>query len=295
MTIAKGLPAPIEGGAGSPRSGIRWAPIIAFAALGIIAAAAAAAPLLTSYDPLRHDLTSTLKPPFWVEGGDSSHLLGTDGFGRDVWTRILYGARMSLSVTALALALAVSIGALVGITAGYVGGWVDSVLMRLVDVLMALPKLLVAMVVAIAVGGSFKNLVLVLGLLSWPVTARVMRGETLVLKKAEFVRYPIAIGVGNWAIALRHVVPNVLPSLLVVTTLEVGGMILAEASLSFLGVGIPPPTSSWGVMISDGQALISTGWWITLFPGLAIAATVLSSNTLGDWMRDHFDPKTRQR
>lgn len=281
--------------AGKPSRRWRLVPALPIAVLTLLIIAAVAAPLITPYDPLKHDLLNTLSPPSWMPGGDPAHFLGTDQFGRDVWTRLLYGTRISLSVTAISLVLAILVGTVIGVAAGYVGGWLDSALMRFVDMMMALPKLLVAMVVAIAVGGSFRNLVLVLGLLSWQVTARVLRGDTLALKQSDFVRYPVAIGVPNWAIAFRHVVPNVVPSLLVVATLEIGGLILAEAALSFLGVGVPPPTSSWGVMISDGQALIATGWWIALFPGLAIGITVLASNTLGDWLRDHFDPKTRLR
>jgi peptide/nickel transport system permease protein len=262
--------------------------------LAIVIGLAIFAPLLTPYDPVRNDLINSLQPPFWVEGGSMDHLLGTDSFGRDVFTRLLYGARVSMSVAAFALLIAVVIGMVVGVTAGYVGGLVDSILMRLTDIVLGLPTLLVALVISIAVGPSYLNLVLVLGLLIWPRIARLLRGETMVLKRTDFVRYSEAIGLSSWATVGRHVLHNVLPTLLVATTLEIGAVILREASISFLGAGLPPPQASWGVMIADGEALIATGWWITIAPGLAIVVTVLSSNTFGDWLRDHLDPKTRR-
>jgi peptide/nickel transport system permease protein len=211
-----------------------------------------------------------------------------------VLTRLLYGARASLAVTALSMTILVVLGTAVGVAAGYAGGWVDSALMRLVDIMLAIPTLLIGIVVAAVLGPSFRNVVLVIGLLAWPRVARLIRGETLALKTTDFVHYSRAIGVGRWSVARRHLLPNVLPTLLVAATLEVGHIILAEAALSFLGAGIPPPHASWGVMISDGRALISTGWWVALFPGLAIGITVLAANSLGDWMRDYFDPRTRE-
>jgi ABC-type dipeptide/oligopeptide/nickel transport system permease subunit len=268
-----------------------WLPI---GVLGIVLLAAVFAPWLTAHDPLRSDLAVSLLPPAWQDGGSSTHLLGTDGFGRDVLTRLIYGARISVSVATLALLIAVVIGSLVGIAAGYLGGATDSVLMRLVDVLLAFPTILVALVVSVAVGPSFQNLVLVLGVLNSPRIARIVRGETLLLKRNDYARYSAAIGVPRWVIVRRHIFPNVLPTLTVATTLEVGQVILAEASLSFLGAGLPPPTASWGVMIAEGRALIATGWWVALFPGIAITVTVLAFNSLGDWLRDHLDPKTRQ-
>jgi peptide/nickel transport system permease protein len=272
---------------------IRLMPTLPLAILSVVVLTAILAPLLTPYDPVKSRLIESLIPPFWVDGGNAEHLLGTDGFGRDVLTRLMYGARVSFSVALLALSIAVTIGTIVGVVSGYAGGSVDSLLMRFVDILLALPTILVALVVAVAVGPSFQNLVLVLGVLNSPRLARIIRGEVLLLKTNEYVRYARAIGVPAWLIIRRHIFPNVLPTLLVVTTLEVGGVILAEASLSFLGAGLPPPTASWGVMIADGRALVATGWWIALFPGIAITVTVLACNSLGDWLRDYLDPKTR--
>lgn len=273
-----------------PRLHIRWMPAVPIVILGTIILASLAAPLLTDHNPVKSDLINSLQPPAWVKGGSAGHLLGTDGFGRDVFARLLYGGRVSLTVAAISLIIAVTIGTTLGVAAGYVGGSFDSLVMRLVDMLLALPKIIVALTLAVAVGPSFTNLVLVLGLLTWPQIARLVRAETLLLKQGEFVRYANAIGVHRWGIWLRHVFPNILPTLLVATTLEVGAVILAEASLSFLGAGLPPPQASWGVGIADGRSLIATGWWIALFPGLAITATVLAFNALGDWLRDYGDP-----
>lgn len=272
----------------------RWVPALPIAVLGLTLVLAVAAPFITDYDPARNDLVHRLIAPAWMKSGSTAHLLGTDGFGRDVFTRLLYGARVSLSVAALTLLILVAVGTTVGVTAGLLGGWVDSALMRLVDIMLAIPTLLVGIVVAAVLGASFWHVVFVIGLLAWPRMARLLHGETLALKETDFVKYSRAIGVSKLNVARRHILPNVLPTLLVAATLEVGHIILAEAALSFLGAGIPPPHASWGVMIAEGRALISTGWWIALFPGLAIGWTVLSTNGLGDWMRDHFDPKTRE-
>jgi peptide/nickel transport system permease protein len=272
----------------------RLVPAIPIAVLALFVFAAIFAPLLTGYNPVRNSLIHALEPPAWVEGGSSAHLLGTDGFGRDVLTRLLYGARVSFLVVIFSLATAVVIGVGVGIVAGFFGGRVDAVLMRVVDVFLALPPLLVALVVAVVLGPSFRNLVLILGLLIWPNIARLIRGETMALMRRDFVEYTRAIGVPSWSILLRHIFPNILPTLLVAATLEVANVILTEASLSFLGAGLPAPEASWGVMVEDGRALIATGWWVSLFPGIAILVTVLAFNSLGDWLRDRFDPKTRQ-
>jgi peptide/nickel transport system permease protein len=269
-------------------------PALPIAVLVLFIAAAIFAPLLTPYNPIKNSLINSMLPPAWLDGGSPKFWLGTDGLGRDVFTRLLYGARVSFLVVIFSLAVAVVIGVGVGIIAGYVGGRVDSFLMRIVDVFLALPPLLVALVFAVALGPSFRNLVLILGLLIWPNIARLIRGETMALMRRDFIEYPRAIGIPNWSILLRHVFPNILPTLLVATTLEVANVIMTESTLSFLGAGLPTPAASWGVMVDDGRALIATGWWIALFPGLAILVTVLAFNSLGNWLRDRFDPKTRQ-
>lgn len=277
-------------------SRLRWLrpmPLFPLAVLGTLTVVAVAAPFIAPYSPVEASLRDSMLPPAWVEGGTSAHPLGTDAFGRDVLSRLIYGARVSLSVAVLALAIAGLIGTTVGLVAGYVGGSLDSTLMRLVDMVLALPTLLIALAVAIALGPSFTNVILVIGGLMWANVARLVRGETLLLRQQDFVRYSRAVGVTDWRIVVRHILPNVAPTLLVITTLEVGHVILIESSLSFLGAGVPPPAPSWGSMIAEGASLLATGWWIALFPGLAILITVLSFNMLGDWLRDRLDPKLR--
>lgn len=273
---------------------LRLVPALPLLILALLAFVAIAAPLLTPYDPVKHSLASRMLPPAWMPKGSIEHLLGTDRFGRDILTRLLYGARSSLLIVAVSSVIALTIGAGVGILAGYAGGKIDAILSRIVDVMLAVPSVLVALAIAVALGASFWNVVLILGFLIWPNIARLIRGEALAIRQLDFAQYSAAIGVPRWIILLRHVLPNVLPTLLVAVTLETGNIILTEASLSFLGAGVPPPTPSWGAMINEGQALIRTGWWIALFPGLMIAATVLSLNSFGDWLRDHFDPGTRE-
>jgi peptide/nickel transport system permease protein len=268
-------------------------PTLPAAVIGVIVVAAVFAPLLTSYDPVKQDLRNTLIPPFWVAPkGSLAHILGTDGTGRDIVARLLFGARVSLLVAFLTLFIASLIGTLIGVVSGYVGGNVDAILMRFTDAIMAFPSLIVALVFAALLGPSFTNMVIILSVLTWPRIARLVRGETLTLRHSDFIKYSRAIGTPSRTITVRHVLPNVLPIILVAATLEVGHVILAEASLSFLGAGLPAPQASWGVMIADGRALVASGWWIALFPGIAITASVLSLNALGDWLRDRLDPKT---
>lgn len=285
-------PAPRVGSEGRSRVGIvPWLPGGILLAIILVAIAA---PVLTPYSPVRNDLLHTSLPPAWLPRGGVEHLLGTDGFGRDVLTRLLYGARVSLSVAFLSMLIALTIGTTIGLTAGYLGGAVDTILMRFVDVTLSLPLILVALAVAVALGPSFTNLILVIGLMIWPRIARLIRGEVLVLNEQEYIRYARAIAIPGWLIVLRHALPNVLPTLLVLVTLEIGHVILIEATLSFLGAGMPPPEASWGTMISEGRAVLATAWWIALFAGLAAMCTVLAANMLGDWLRDYLDPRTKR-
>jgi peptide/nickel transport system permease protein len=266
-------------------------PGLPLAILVLSVAAAIFAPYLTPFDPAKHHLIDSLMPPAWVDGGSSEHLLGTDQFGRDILSRLLYGARASFGVAALSLLFATILGAVAGLAAGYFGGLADTLLMRTADVMLSLPTILVALVAGIALGPSFTNLVLIIGVLTWPRISRLIRGETMFLKQADYVRYARATGVPDWLIIFRHILPGVTPTLVVAVTLEVANVILLEASLSFLGAGLPPTTASWGTIISDGRALLATGWWIALSAGMAVTITVLNLNVLGDWMRDHFDPR----
>jgi peptide/nickel transport system permease protein len=261
--------------------------------LTLLVLAAIFAPLIAPYDPLRNSLTDRLKPPVFA-GGSSAHLLGTDKLGRDVLSRIIFGARVSLSVALLVILITSVIGTALGIVGGYLGGVVDSVLMRVTDISLAFPLILIALLLAVTIGPSFTTVVVSLSLLGWAPYARLIRGEVLKLRNADFVLQARIIGSSPLRIMITHILPNVVNPLLILATLSVGLIILVESALSYLGAGIPPPTASWGSMVSDGHSLIDTAWWISFFPGLAIGAVVLSGNFLGDWLRDRLDPRLRQ-
>jgi peptide/nickel transport system permease protein len=271
-----------------------WRDRAALAGLTVIlatAALAAAAPALVPASPTRNDLLARLNPPMWVAGGDRGHPLGTDTLGRDVLSRLLYGARVSLAVGLTAVAVAGAIGVALGLVAGYYRGWVDDVLMRVGDLHLAFPVLLLGVALLSVLGASLVNLILVLAISGWVTYARIVRGETLSLVEREFVAAARALGAGDGHVIWRHILPNVWPPIIVVATFSVARMIIAEASLSFLGLGIPPPAPSWGAMLDEGRNYITTGWWLALFPGLAILVLVLGINLVGDWLRDVLDPR----
>lgn len=255
---------------------------------------AVCAPVLAPHSPTEGDITRKLIPPVWMEQGNSEHPLGTDRFGRDVLSRIIYGSQISLVVSLIAIGLAGTVGTLLGLVSGYRGGLVDAVLMRLTDIGLSLPTILIAVVLVAVSEPSFGNVILVVALLLWPRFARQIRGETLAIKEQDFVALAVVAGRSSAWIIRRHIFPNVVPTLLVISTLQVGYVILLEGTLSFLGVGVPPPNPAWGLMIADGRGFLATAWWISLFPGLAMIATVLAVNLTGDWLRDHLDPKLRQ-
>jgi peptide/nickel transport system permease protein len=248
------------------------------------------APLLAPRSPVEGSLGVRLIAPF--ERAD--YLLGTDRQGRDTLSRLIHGARISLSVSLVGIAITGALGGLIGLLAGYLGGWTDSLLMRLVDISLSLPGILIAVLLSVVFEPSFSNVIVVVVFLLWPSYARLVRGETLGLKHQEFVALARTAGCSGLTIMFRHIVPNLMPSVLVLATLHVGYVIVLEAALSFLGVGIPPPTPSWGVMVADGRGLIERAWWVSILPGIAILVTVLSLNILGDWVRDRLDPKLRQ-
>jgi peptide/nickel transport system permease protein len=252
------------------------------------------APALAPHSPIEGSLGDRLVPPVGIEGSKPGHWLGTDRLGRDTLSRLIYGARISLAVSVVGITLTGAAGSFIGLLAGYFGGWVDTILMRLVDISLSLPGILIAVLLSVVFEPSFKNVIIVVVFLLWPSYARLVRGETLGLKQQEFVALARIAGCSNLTIMFRHIVPNLLPSILVLATLHVGYVIVLEAALSFLGVGIPPPTPSWGVMVADGRGLIEQAWWVSVLPGIAILATVLSLNILGDWVRDRLDPKLRQ-
>jgi len=262
--------------------------------LGALVVAAVFAALLAPQSPTDGDITAKLIPPMWMERGSAEHPLGTDRFGRDVLSRIIYGSRISLLVSLMAIVVSGTLGTLVGLISGYRGGLTDVILMRLTDIALSLPTILIAVVLVAVSEPSFRNVILVIALLLWPRFARQVRGETLGVKEQDFVALAVVAGRSSAWIISRHILPNVTPTLLVISTLQVGYVILLEGTLSFLGVGVPPPNPAWGLMIADGRGFLATAWWITLFPGLAMLLTVLAVNLMGDWLRDHLDPRLRQ-
>ena len=272
----------------------RWPPAVPLAIVVALVLCGIFAPWLAPHSPVEGSLGERLVPPLGMEGSKAAHPLGTDRLGRDTLSRLLYGARISLSVSVVGIALTGALGSLIGLLAGFFGGWTDTVLMRIVDISLSLPGILIAVLLSVVFEPSFTNVIIVVVFLLWPSYARLVRGETLGLKQQEFVALARIAGCSDLTIMFRHIVPNLLPSILVLATLHVGYVIVLEAALSFLGVGIPPPTPSWGVMVADGRGLIEQAWWVSILPGVAILVTVLSLNILGDWVRDRLDPKLRQ-
>ena len=272
--------------------GFPWIPATI---LVLIVFVAVFADLLAPYDPQIGSLRMRFKPPAWQEGGSLAHLLGTDHVGRDVLSRLIFGARVSLVVGFTAVLVAGGIGTVLGIVSGYLGGWVDQVIMRVTDAWLALPALTFAIFLAAVVGPSEMNIVIILGGVYWTRYARVIRGEVLSLKEREFVRLAIVAGCSKATIMRKHVLPNVINSSIVIATLMLGVVVVTEASLSFLGVGVPPPKPAWGLMLADGKKGLLVGyWWLTVLPGGCIMLMVLSANLLGDWLRDKLDPQLRQ-
>jgi len=263
--------------------------------VGLVIVAALAAPLLATTDPIDQDLTIVLKPPFWLEDGSLRHPLGTDHLGRDVYSRLVYGAQISLTISVLAALLGAIVGVAAGLVAGYVGGRTDAIIMRIVDLNLAFPLILLALAVVALLGASLRNLVIVMSITTWMIYARVVRGLTLTLREQEFVQAVRALGAHDLRIIARHVLPNVLAPILVIWTLEVARVILMESALSFLGLGVPPPTPTWGRMLAEGRDYLTVAGWISIFPGVAIMVTVLGINFLGDGLRDLLDPRLRQQ
>ena len=275
----------------APRRSLPW---FATGVLLALVLCAIFARVLAPQSPTDGDISAKLIPPMWMDRGTAEHPLGTDRFGRDVLSRIIHGSRISLLVSLVAIGVAGTLGTALGLIAGYRGGLTDTLLMRLTDIGLSLPTILIAVVMVAVSEPSFRNVILVVALLLWPRFARQIRGETLAVKEQDFVALAVVAGRSSSWIIGRHIFPNVVPTLLVISTLQVGYVILLEGTLSFLGVGVPPPNPAWGLMIADGRGFIATAWWISLFPGLAMLLTVLAVNLLGDWLRDHLDPKLRQ-
>jgi peptide/nickel transport system permease protein len=270
-------------------------PLIPMSILGGLLFVAIFANVLAPHDPEVGTLGERFRPPFWQQGGSEKFLLGSDHLGRDVLSRLIFGARVSIVVGFTAVLVAGVIGTVLGILSGYLGGWVDQVIMRITDAWLAIPALTYAIFLAAVVGPSEMNIVIILGLVYWTRYARVIRGEVLSLKERDFVRLAIVAGCSKRTIMKRHILPNVLNSAIVLGTLMLGVVVVTEAALSFLGVGVPPPKPAWGLMLADGKKGLMAGyWWLTVLPGCCIMLMVLSANLLGDWLRVKLDPQLRQ-
>jgi peptide/nickel transport system permease protein len=269
-------------------------PLFSLGVIGAFVVVALLAPLLGLSSPQEQSLRKRFRPPVWEERGTWEHPLGTDRLGRDMLSRIIWGARVSLAAGVVTVLLASAFGAAVGLVAGYYGGRVDIALMRFTDATMSFPVILLALILAVTVGPSFTNVVVAIAVILWARYARVIRAQVLTLMQLDFIAQSRIAGAGGWRIITRHLFPNTLNTLVVLVTLQIGYVIIVEASLSFLGAGIPPPTPAWGSMISEGREYVTSAWWASFFPGLAILLVVLAFNLIGDWLRDTLDPKLRQ-
>lgn len=248
---------------------------------------------IAPHEPAKTEASKRLLPPVWMEKGSFEHPLGTDNLGRDVLSRIIYGSQVSLLVGICAVFVAGTIGVVLGLSAGYYGGWVDRIIMRIVDAFLAIPNILFMLVILSVLGPGLITLIFVLGFTGWVKYARVIRGEVLSVKERDYVRSARSVGASDVWIIAKHILPNVISSFIVISTLSVATTIIAEASLSFLGLGIQPPTVSWGGMLSDGRQYLATSWWVATFPGIAITLTVLGIIFVGDWLRDMLDPRMK--
>lgn len=270
------------------RGVFRGAPAFSLIFLAIAVICAVFAPLIAPYSPIETNPMNILKAP------DLSHWLGTDNQGRDILSRLIYGAQTSVKIGVLSVLLAATVGTVIGLVSGVFGGWTDRIFMRFTDMFLALPYLMVALTAVSLLGSSVMNVILVIGLLRWMGFARVLRGEVLKLVEMDFVRLALASGASRTRVMIKHVFPNIINTLLVLATLELGLAVIVEASLSFLGLGVPRPLPSWGSMLRDSQLYIYLVWWFPVIPGLAITLLVMSANLTGDWLRDRLDPTRRQ-
>ena len=261
--------------------------------LALVLVVAIAAPLLAPHDVTAFDLLHRLSPPAWDAGGSWTHPFGTDPLGRDVLSRVIHGARTSLGIAGIAMLIAAALGILLGLLSGYAGSWADALIMRLADIQLSFPYLLLAIAVMALLRPSLINLVVVLVLRSWVVYARLIRVVTLSVREREFVTAARALGGGGARVVFRHIAPNVVGPSIVVSSFQLAELIIVESSLSFLGLGIQPPTPSWGSMVSEGRAYVSSAWWLAAFPGFAIVLTVLGANLTGDALRRALDPRLR--
>ncbi len=272
----------------------RRAPVIPAFIVLVIIFSAVFAPYIAPHDPQKLVPAKRLTPPAWMEGGSSEYLLGTDSTGRDLLSRIIYGARVSLLVALLGITISALFGTTIGLIAGYFGGIVDMIIMRIVDIMMSMPVLFLALALAAVIPAGMYIVVLIVSIFGWVGYTRIIRGEVLSLKERDFIALAKVAQASPFRIMTRHILPNLINTLTVMITLEVGGIIMFEAAFSFIGFGVQPPTPSWGNILSEGQNYLTTAWWIAVFPGLSLMAMVFSCNFIGDWLRDAFDPKLRQ-
>jgi len=269
-------------------------PIIPLGVFFLLVFVAIFAPILAPLDPAQGSIRTRHIPPVWLEGGTAAHFFGTDSLGRDMLSRVIYGARIVVMVAVSVIFAGGIFGTIIGMFAGYLGGLVDEIAMRIVDLLLAMPFLLVALTVVIVFGQSLTQMIILLIIFSWDNFARVVRAESLRIKGDAYIDAARIAGASDIRIVFRHILPGVFGVVLIVASLRVGQLILIEATLSFLGAGLPKSVPAWGVMVADGQGWITTAWWIAAIPGIMIFAVVMSFNFLGDWMRDYFDPRLRQ-
>ena len=268
-------------------------PISSIVILGLIGFMAVFAPLIAPHDHLIGELRDRHIPPVLV-GGDTNHILGTDSLGRDILSRLIYGSRISVIVGVVTLIIGGGFGTIMGLISGYAGGWVDEIIMRIVDMWLGLPFLLVAILASVTIGASERTVMILLALLAWTGFVRLVRADVLVIKTLDYVASARVAGASDFRIIFKHIFPGTVSTILVVASLNVGGLILAEAGLSFLSVGIPDPIPTWGKSVSEGRSYLETSWYISFWPGFAIFLTVMSLNFFGDWLRDRLDPRLRQ-
>jgi peptide/nickel transport system permease protein len=296
IAVALGAPASVEERqwlATLKRLARRRTAVFGLGVVVVVLLAALFAPWIVPFDPLEQDINQRLKDPGWQTAAGRVHPLGTDHLGRDILARVIFGSRIALVVGLSAVLISGVLGMAIGLVAGYFGGKVDDFFMRLADVQLAFPFILLAIAVIGVLGPSLRNIIIVIGVSSWVVYARVVRGEVLSIREREFVQAAIALGSRDGRILLRHVLPNAFTPWLVVATLDMARVIVIESALSFLGLGVQPPTPTWGGMLADGRVYLSTAWWLATFPGLAILVTVLGINLLGDGLRDTLDPRLK--
>jgi peptide/nickel transport system permease protein len=270
-----------------------FAPIVGALILVVLVAVAALADVIAPHEPNLVEVANRLRPPIWSAGASPGYVLGTDAVGRDILSRIMYGARLSLLVGILATLFSGGLGLVLGLIAGYRGGLIGDVIMRVAEIQLAFPFILLAITFLVVLGAGVANLVLVLSIAGWVVYARVVRAQTLSWREKEFVEAARCLGANDLTIVFKHILPNIAAPLIILASFSVATNVLAEASLSFLGLGVPPSVPSWGAMLADARSYLRDAWWLATFPGLALMLTVLATNVVGDWLRDYLDPRLR--